>query len=370
MPTNRTPDADRLADASPKLLQLHVGTYTDGESRGIHLTDFDPCQLTFTPPRLAAPAVNPTFSAWHPSLPLLYVVSETDTFGASGTGSLQVYRANDDGELALIEEVSTGGAGACHLTIAGTGRHAWVANYGAGSVAAFDMSADGRVGAATQVIIHEGRGVHPTRQTRPHAHAVEVALGGGFLLAADLGTDEVLTYRLEPRNRALAPHPSSISTRPGAGPRHIAFARDGRTALVLNELDSTLVSYAWDGNVGTLEERDRRSTLPDGWSGENTTAEVAVHPSGRWVYASNRGHDSIAVFRLEDGALTLVGVQATGGRTPRHFALDPTGTFLLAANQESDSIVVFRVDESTGQLSETGARVRVPCPVHVGIRPA
>lgn len=352
-------------------LPIYVGTYTDGESRGIYLMEFDPVAASFSSPRLVAEAKNPTFFAWHPSLPVLFTVSETDTVGPDRSGGLQAYGVGHDGGLTRLNEVPTGGAGACHLTIAADGRHALVANYGGGSVAAFDVLEDGRVQAASEVLRHTGHGPHPTRQTRPHAHAIEVAPGGRFVLAVDLGTDAVLIYRWDATAGRLTPHvPASVNSRPGAGPRHVVFHPHGRLAYVINELDSTLTSYTWDGDAGTLTPVTTRKTLPADWTGENTTAEVVVHPSGRFVYASNRGHDSIAAFATGvDGALSPVGIYPTGGRTPRHFTLDDAGTYLLAANQESDTITAFRVDAETGALSATGAKVQVPSPVFVGFRP-
>ena len=352
-------------------LTIYVGTYTDGASRGIYVVDFDPAQPSFTTPKLAAEAVNPTFFAWHPSKPVLFTVNETDTIGPARAGGLAAYRVDTDGALTFLNQVPTGGAGACHLSIDAGGGHALVANYGAGSSAVFEVREDGQLAEPSAVLVHTGKGPHPTRQTRAHAHAIEITPGGRFVLAIDLGTDSVLIHRWDPVTGRLTPHaPAIVKARPGAGPRHVTFHPSGRLAFVVNELDSTLTSYAWDGEAGTLTQLSTQSTLPDAWKGENTTAEVAVHASGRFVYASNRGHDSIAVFAAsETGALTRIGLYPTGGRTPRHFAFDPTGTFLLAANQESDSIVAFRIDPGSGALTDTGARVSVPAPVFVGFRP-
>ncbi|HTV00489.1 MAG TPA: lactonase family protein [Luteitalea sp.] len=350
---------------------LYIGTYTDGASRGIHSVDFDPEIPAFSTPRLVAEAVNPTFFAWHPTRPVLMAVNETDRVGPDGAGGLSSYRVGADGALTLINQVPTGGAGACHLTVDADGRHAFVANYGAGSTAQFDVRDDGTVVEPSSVQRHSGRGPHATRQTRPHAHAIEVAPGGRFVIAIDLGTDALMVHRWDAGTGTLTPHtPAILKTRPGAGPRHIAFHPNGQLAFVINELDSTLTSYAWNGVAGTLTQLSTESTLPRGWRGENTTAEVAVHPSGKFVYASNRGHDSIAIFAAgADGRLVSLGTHSTGGRTPRHFALDATGAWLLAANQESDSIVAFRIDAGTGLLSDEKARVTVPSPVFVGIRP-
>lgn len=350
---------------------LYVGTYTDGESRGIYRLEFDPTTAAFTPARLVAQAVNPTFLAWHPTRPWLLAVSETDTVGPDRSGGLLSYRVGDDGALTPIGQTSTGGAGACHLSVDRSGRHVLVANYGAGSVASFHLRADGGFGRASGVLQHAGAGPHPTRQTRPHAHAIAVAPGERFVIAVDLGTDALLIYRWNAARGTLTAHTTPfVKTSPGAGPRHVAFDPSGRYAFVINELDSTLTSYAWDGDAGTLTRRATVSTLPRGWSGDNTTAEVVVHPTGRVVYASNRGHDSIATVAVtDDGRLSVVDIQSSGGRTPRHFTLDASGSYLLAANQDSDSIAAFRVDAVSGTLVDTGTRAQVWSPVFVGLRP-
>lgn len=353
-------------------LPVYVGTYTDAASRGIYRLELDRAGARLSRPVLVAEAVNPSFLAWHPSGDVLYSVRETDDVGPERTGALLAFRIGDDGGLTLINQVSSGGAGACYVSVSASGAYAFVANYGAGSVAAFPIRPDGGVADASSVVRHVGSSVHPIRQQRAHAHAIRPAPGDSSLLAADLGIDRVFVYGFDRATGALAAdHLASIATRRGAGPRHLAPHPSGDTVYVINELSSTLVSYAWNSAQGTLEARAEVSTLPDDFTGENTTAEVAVHPAGRFVYASNRGHDSIAVFRIaDDGALTRVGVWPGGGRTPRHFAIDPGGAFLLAANQESDSIALFRVDRETGTLTDTGARAAAPSPVFIGMRPA
>ncbi len=347
-------------------LPLYVGTYTDGESRGIYLVEFDTVAERFSAPRLLAEAVNPSFFARHPALPVLYAVCETDTIGPERAGGLLSYRIGDDGALKAMDVVGTGGAGACHVSIAADGARAWVANYHAGSLAAFDLDAVGRISSRLGVIEHVGRGPHPTRQRRPHVHAMEPSPGGRFVIAIDLGTDAIVSYRTD-GGRVVTPPASVTQARPGAGPRHLAFHPDGRTVVVINELDSTVVAYVWDEETGALAWRSEQSTLPGGWRGENTTAEVAIHPSGAFVYGSNRGHDSIAAFGIDAGtALVPIRIHPTGGRTPRHFSIDAAGTFLFAANQESDSISAFRIDPRNGVLTDTGARASVPSPVYVG----
>jgi 6-phosphogluconolactonase len=357
--------------SSPDMVPIYLGTYTDGASRGIYRLTLDPGKARLSEPVLVAQATNPSFLAWHPTQPVLYAVSETDTVGAAKSGAVLAFRIDGSGGLAQINQEPSGGGGACYVSVNEAGTYAFVANYGGGTVAAFPVRGDGGVKPAASVVQHTGTGPHATRQTRAHAHAIRPMPGGPFVLAADLGADQLFVYRLEESTGALQPHqPPSVAASPGAGPRHFAPHASNDALFLMNELSSTVTSYAWDPAAGTLHKRGEVSTLSDGFTGENTTAEVAVHPNGRFVYGSNRGNDSIAAFRVAaDRTLTRVGVYPTGGRTPRHFAIDPTGAFLIAANQESDTVVLFRIDEQTGALEDTGARARVPSPVYVGMRP-
>jgi 6-phosphogluconolactonase len=351
------------------VIPIYIGTYTDGAGKGIYRLELDRAMGRLSTPVLVAKAVNPSFLAWHPSRPVLYAVSETDTVGVGKTGALLAYSVGTDGSLTAISEESSGGAGACFVSVDPLGAHVFVANYSAGSVAVFPTRADGGVTPASTLVRHTGSGARPARQQGPRAHAIRIAPGGAFVLAADLGADRLFVYRFDAQRGTLAPNdPPAAVARPGSGPRHFAWHPSGDTVFVINELDSTLATYAWDGTRGTLDLRGVVSTLVDGFVSENLTAEVAVHPSGRFVYGSNRGHDSIVVFHVsEDRTLTRVGLYPTGGRTPRHFSIDPRGELLLAANQESDSLVLFRIDHQTGALVETGAHVTVPSPVFVGM---
>jgi 6-phosphogluconolactonase len=353
------------------LIPVYIGTYTDGASQGIYRLDLDRANARLSTPVLVARAVNPSFLAWHPGRSLLYAVSETNAVGAERTGALLAYRVEVGGGLALINEEPSGGANPCFVSVHPAGTHAFVANYSAGSVAVFPLRADGGISAASAVVQQSGFSAHPTRQKGPHAHAVRTAPGGTFVIATDLGADKLLVYRFEAQRGTLTPNePPGAVISAGSGPRHFAAHPSGDAVFLINELTSTLASYAWDGTQGTLDLRATCSTLPDGFSGEhpNTAGEVAVHPSGRFVYGSNRGHDSIAAFRVnDDRTLTRVGVHPTGGKTPRHFAVDPDGGFLLAANQESHSLVLFRIEQETGALADTGARASAPSPAFVGM---
>jgi len=349
------------------VIPVYIGTYGEG----IYRLELDRTNARLSSPVLVAKAVNPSFLAWHPGRPVLYVVSETNTVGAGKTGALLAYRVSVDGGLARINEQPTGGANPCFVSVHPAGGHVFVANYGTGSVAVFPIRADGGLCAASDLVQHAGSSAHPTRQRGPHAHAVRSAPGDRFVIATDLGADRLFVYRFDPERGTLTPNdPPAAVLSAGSGPRHFAAHPSGDALFLMNELTSEIASYAWDGTHGTLDFRDAISTLPEGFAGEdvNTTGEVTVHPSGRFVYGSNRGHDSIAAFRVrDDRTLTRVDIYSAGGETPRHFAIDPGGGFLLAANQVSHSLVLFRIEQETGVLIDTGARAVAPSPACVGM---
>jgi 6-phosphogluconolactonase len=346
-------------------ISLYVGTYTDGTSEGIYRAVFDPASGQLSQPVLVAEAVNPSFLARHPTKPVLYAVSETSS-GPGKSGSVMAFAVAPDGTLEKINEQPSGGSDPCYVSVTTSGSHVLVANYGGGSVASFALRSDGGLEAAATIVQHEGSSV-TDRQKGPHAHSIVPAPDGRFVVAADLGIDRLLVYGLDPQTGRLAANvPPAIASPAGAGPRHMVFHPDGDALYVINELMSTVSTYAWDGVRGVLTERGAVSTLPDGFDGRNTTAEVTIHPTGTFVYGSNRGHDSIAVFRVNaDRTLTRTSVTPTGGQVPRHFAVDPSGRFLLAANQRSDSITVFRIDQATGALTDAGVKISVGSPVCV-----
>jgi 6-phosphogluconolactonase len=268
------------------------------------------------------------------------------------------------GALSFLNSQPSGGAAPCHLTVDKEGRNVLVANYAGGSVAVLPILPDGRLRTPSTVVLHDGKSVNPERQQAAHAHSITLDPGNAFALVADLGMDKVVGYRFDARAGTLsATRPASLP--PGSGPRHLAFHPDGRRVFVINELLSTVTAFDYDGGTGALSERQTISTLPAEFRGANFTAEVLVHPDGRLLYASNRGHDSIAVFAIDSatGRLSPAGHRSTQGNWPRNFAIDPTGTYLLAANQRSDSIVVFRIDRATGQLQAVGGPYPVPRPV-------
>jgi 6-phosphogluconolactonase len=351
--------------------RVYLGTYTGGagESKGIYTFTFNPATGEASPVTLAAEVTNPTFLALHPNRRALYSVSEIANFAGGKTGAVSAFAiAPESGALTLLNQQPSGGAGPCHLEVDHSGRCLLVANYSGGTVAAFPLAAEGRIEAVGTLMPHAGHSVHPQRQTKPYAHFIAPSPDNRFALACDLGADRVFVYALDAAKAGLAPHdPPSAALAPGAGPRHLAFHPNGRFALVVNELNSTVTSFAWDAARGTLKEIQSVPTLPAGFTNTSTTAEIEVHPNGRFVYASNRGHDSLAVFALDadTGQLSLVEIVPTGGKTPRCFSIGPDGKHLFAANQGSGNVVVFALDPATGRLRSIGKSVPVPSPVCV-----
>lgn len=343
---------------------VYVGTYTGAKSKGIYAFRMD-SSGRLSPLGLAAEVENPSFLAIHPNGKILYAVSEA---GGPKGGVLSAYAiSRADGKLTLLGKVPTIGNGSCFVSVDSTGQTAMVANYGGGSLASFPLDSAGRPGEAATFIQNQGKSVNPKRQERPHAHSIQPSPDNRFALAADLGLDRVLVFHLDPAKATLtANQPPFASLDPGSGPRHFAFHPNGKVVYLINELKSTVTVLDWDAAKGVLSARQTVTTLPEGFHGENTTAEIQVHPSGRFVYGSNRGHDSIAIFRTDGaGRLTPLGHVSTQGKTPRNFRIDPRGNFLLAANQDSDSVVVFKIDQKTGMLEPTGHKVEVGGPVCV-----
>jgi 6-phosphogluconolactonase len=342
--------------------QVYFGTY----GKGIYRSGFDARTGQLSAPELAAELRNPSFVALAPNGRTLYAVSE-----AGRQGAVAAFSIDAEGRLTKIGERDSGGAGPCYVAVDRTGRAALVANYGGGTVAALPLDEKGGFAPGGSVVKHSGKGSHPKRQEAPHAHSINLSPDNRFAVAADLGIDKLLVYRFDPKAATLAPNdPPSFDTKPGSGPRHFTFHPNGRFAYVINELASTVTALSWDAKRGALAELQTVSTLPEGFSGESTTAEVVVHPSGKFLYGSNRGHDSIAVFTVDarKGTLTAAGHTPTQGSTPRNFVIDPGGAWLLAANQRSNNVVVFRIDQKTGGLAPAGPPVEVPSPVCIRFR--
>ncbi len=352
---------------------VYIGTLMRGENLGIYRSVLDATDGSLSEPELAAETTNPSFLAIHPSRRFLYAVGEAGLFEGKPVGGVVAFAIDaDTGMLTKLNAQSSEGRGPCHLVVDDAGRNVLVANYGGGSVAVLPIGPDGRLQPASAFVQHEGSSVNSRRQTAPHAHSINLDPANRFAFVADLGLDQVRVYQFSSDAGTLRPHdPPFAKVAPGAGPRHFAFHPSGRFAYVINELDCTITAFAYDAGKGRLHTLLSVTTLPADFDGDNTTAEIVAHPSGKFVYGSNRGHDSIAGFRIdqETGRLTPIGHTLTGGQTPRNFAIDPVGRFLLAQNQASDSVVVFRIDPGTGALEPTGSRITVPSPVCIRMMP-
>lgn len=351
----------------------YVGTYTGARSQGIYAYRCDARANTFTPLGCVAETVNPTFLALNPAGTHLYAVNEIGEFKGAKTGAVSAFAVDrETGRLRLLNQVSSAGPGPCHLAVDASGRDVLVANYTGGSVAVLPIRADGSLGEATARVQHTGSSVNPNRQREPHAHCVALSPDNRFAFVADLGIDQVKSYRFDPaRGTLTANDPAFVALPPGSGPRHLVFHPDGRHAYVINELLSTVTVLDYAVPTGAFSLRQTVSALPDGFTGRSTAAEIAVHPSGKFAYGSNRGQDSVAVFAIASGTGELTPIQQarTGGKTPRHIAIDPSGHFLWAENQDSNNITIFRIDEPTGRLSPTGQVLSVGSPVCVQFLP-
>ncbi|MFZ3333537.1 MAG: lactonase family protein [Candidatus Acidiferrales bacterium] len=352
--------------------RVYIGTYTDHRSQGIYVCEFDPSNGALTSPELAAATVDPSFLAVSPDRHFLYAINETDHFNGQPTGGVTAFSiAPATGKLTLLNQVSSLAPGPAYITLDRSGHFVLVANYGEGSVAVYRIQPDGRIGDSTAFVRHYGSSVNPDRQKGPHAHSIAMSPDNRFAVVADLGLDELLVYPFDAAQGALGA-PRVIKTDPGVGPRHLTLASSGKFVYVVNEMQSSLTVYSYDANNGAMAPLQKISTLPSSFHGENTAAEVVVAPSGKFLYASNRGDDnSIAVFRVNQakGTLTLVEFVPTGGKTPRNFAIDPSGKWLLAANQDSNDIVTFRINPKTGRLTQTGKSIEVNSPTIVDFVP-
>ena len=351
---------------------VFVGTYTNKtSSKGIYAYRFDPGTGKLSSLGVAAESEDPSFLAVHPSGKYLYAVNEIDHFGAQKSGAVSAFSIDHkSGKLTLLNQAATQGAGPCHISLDKSGKFVLVANYDGGSVAVFPIREDGSVGPASAFVQHSGSSVNKERQEGPHAHWISTSPDNRFTLAADLGLDKILIYRFNPAKGSLTPNdPPYAKLNPGAGPRHLAFHPNGKFAYVLTEMENSVTSFAYNaskGSLSPLQTLSTLSTLRKDYSGLKEAAEIAVHPNGKFLYASNRANiDTISAFGINPakGTLKLIDEFPTMGKTPRNFAIDPTGKFLLAANQESNNIVTLRIDSSTGRLMPTGDIVVAPAPV-------
>ena len=353
-----------------KSYKMYVGTYTRGRnvtSKGIYAYRFQPSTGQLTALGLAAETASPSFLAIHPNHKFLYAINEINSFQGQRAGSVSAFSIDaSTAKLTPLNQVSSRGPGPAHVAVDKTGKTVVAANYSGGSLAAFPVGQDGSLGEATSFFQAEGKGVDPARQEGPHAHEAVVSPDNRFVLVPDLGRDKVLIFRLDADKAVLTPgDPAEVNISPaGSGPRHLAFHPNGRFAYLLNEMGSSLMAFVYDSKTGGLRQFQTISALPKDFTGKSNAAEVEVHPNGKFLYASNRGHDSIAVFAIDgrSGKLSPVEYVPTQGGMPRNFAIDPSGAYLLVADQSANIIVVFRIDQQTGKLTPTGQKLDVSAP--------
>ena len=355
-------------------VSVFIGTYTEklpdgGGSKGIYLARLDAATGKLSTPAVAAELQNPSFVAPSRDHRFLYAVSEIGVAGSSPvpTGFVHAYKIGPAGALTALNRVESGGADPCHINVSRDGSSVAVANYTGGSVAFIRREHDGTLG-KSEIDHHPGHGPRTDRQKEAHAHSVDF-VSDRRLLSCDLGADRIFVYDF---GRMPADVRTSVALEPGSGPRHLAIHPSGKYAYVICELSNSIAAFGWNASNGALRQMQTISTLPLNYTSPSSTAEIVVHPSGRFVYGSNRGHDSIAAYSVDarTGRLTLLHITPTGGKAPRSFAVDPSGRWLLAANQLSDSITSFAIDQRTGDLKATGASVALPRPVCVAFVPA
>ena len=348
---------------------LYLGTFTQDKSssKGIYAYRYDAASQEITSLGLGAETTNPCWVAIHPNGRFLYAVNEIQNYKGPNSGGVSAFSIDrSTGKLTFLNEVSSRGAGPCYVTVDPSGKYLLVANYTGGSIATFPISADGQLGEASAFVQHTGHGLNPKRQEAAHPHSIDLSPDERFAFVDDLGLDELLVYKFDKGKGSLKPNnPPFAKLDAGAGPRHFALHPSGQFAYVISELASTVTAFSFASKAGTFNRIQTVSTLPENFKGENDDAEIEIHPSGKFLYASNRGHDSITVFAIDPakGTLRLVEHASTQGKDPRNFAIDPTGTLLFAENQNSNNVVVFHIDAQTGKLTPTGKRLEVGQPV-------
>jgi 6-phosphogluconolactonase len=351
--------------AQPAEVLVYVGTYTNRGSEGIYIYRLDPATGGLKQVAKSPRLTNPSFVAIAPNGRYVYAVRE----GGGPAGAIVALSRNPaTNELTILNEQPSGGQGPCYVSVDREGRFVLAANYNSGSVALLPVADDGRLQPASCVIQDEGSSVNASRQKGPHAHSIVLDPANRYVFTPDLGIDKIMIYRLDREHGKLVPNDLPFAkVEPGSGPRHFTFHPDGKHAYVIEEISCTVTAFAYDAEAGTLKTLQKISTLPKDFKGTNTAADIHVHPSGKFLYGSNRGHDSIACFAIDakTGELSLTGFTPTQGKNPRNFAIDPSGTFLLAANQDGNNIVSFRIDPETGKLTPTGQVCQVSMPVCV-----
>jgi 6-phosphogluconolactonase len=361
---------------------VFIGTYTEpilfgtgkilqGKGEGIYVYKMDSSSGSLELCHVAPAGPNPSYLTFDPSHRFLYAVNEMKEFEGAPSGAVSAFAIDPmTGALKYLNRQATHGTDPCHLTVDKTGKYLLVANFMSGSVCVLPIREDGSIGEATDVVQHQGSSLDPIRQAGPHAHAVVLDDSGRFAFIPDLGLDKVMVYKFDPEWGKLEPNDEPwVELPPGAGPRQLALHPGGGNAYLINELNSTVTALRYDGERGSLREIQTISTLPEDFKGVSTCAELQLSPSGKFLYGSNRGHDSIVIYAIDpmSGKLSCIGHESSQGETPRHFMIDPDGAFLLAANQDSDNLVTFKIDPISGELSQAGSELFVPTPVCVRV---
>ena len=362
-----------MTNANIEKLLVYIGSFTGGKGEGISIYRLDASSGALELVGNAGQGLSSAWMAVHPGQRFFYAIDEVGEFSGEPGGAVCAFSLDSStGGLTYLNRQPSNGAGPCYLSTDATGRLLFVGNYWTGSLSVFPIEEDGRLGDATDFIQHEGSSVNPVRQDGPHVHSVVPDAANRYVFVQDLGLDRIMHYRLDVGTGKLTPHsPPWVQTRPGIGPRHFVFHPSGKYAYVTNELESSFTAYEYHPTVGTLTVMQTASMLPEGFEGSNSCADLQVSPDGRFLYGSNRGHDSIVAFAIDadTGRLSYVDHESTQGKTPRAFAIDPTSTYLIVANEASDTVVSFRIDKTTGRLTPTGHTIEVPRPVSMKVVP-
>src|SRR5215471_2300750 len=372
------PQSNSMSKPTGAVTLVYAGTYTRGKSKGIYLYRLQTDNLevsqniTLVPMGLAAETPNPSFLEFDFKRRLLFCVNEIANFEGKPTGAVSAFSIDPAGKLTLLNQRPSMGAGPCHLVLDKEGKSILVSNYGSGSVSVLPVAADGKLGEPSDVVQHSGSSVDPARQKGPHAHCVTLDPANRFAFVCDLGLDKVMAYNFDAGKGKLTPAATPFAqVKGGSGPRHMVFRPDGKFAYVINELTSTVTAFAYDATAGMLKEVQTVSTLPGYYDGPNTGAEIGVHPSGKWLYVSNRGNNTVVLFTIDGAAGTLeyIEEQGTGGKTPRHFGIEPSAKHLAIANQDTDQLLACRIDAGNGRLKPSGVFAECPTPVCVKFLP-
>lgn len=351
-----------------KEMLVYIGTYTSpGKSEGIYVYRLNLSSGELSPYKIVKNVVEPSFLAIDKKRKYLYAVNETEQYEGAKSGAVSAFSIEDDGDLKFLNKLPSLGGAPCHINVSDNEKFVLLANYVGGNAVVFPVEKDGKLGASVENVQHTGSGPNKNRQEAAHAHSINLDHKNRFAYVCDLGMDKVMIYEFNEKTGKLTPNPAQtfFQTKPGAGPRHFAFHPNNKFAFVINELDSTVISLSYESKDGSLKEIQTLSTLPDGYKGASYCADIHVSPNGKFLYGSNRGHDSIVVFKIDEksGNPTLVGFVPTGGKYPRNFGIEPSGKFLFAANQNSDSITAYRINQETGMPEPTGQKTNVPNPV-------